>query len=211
MSLLAASAFSSSMISITFCDAFRSKVASTSTWATLSREISPVKVVSSRATTSEPDGAASLSPPGRTIVKSSPDFLRYFSATSFSSSAPPKAFVITKPGFFSCPISLPLVRIDEINTNFFTPVFLAASTSLMVPSLSTAWASFENSNGLPGTKPVAQITASTPETAFSRSFSGEVTSNCTSSTLPSAMPSFFAFSRLRTPAMIFTSGYLFFR
>ena len=49
----------------------------------------------------------------------------------------PNAFVITKPGDFSCPQFRPFVNILETRTIFLMlPVFFAASINLMVPMLS---------------------------------------------------------------------------
>ena len=90
--------------------------AATATSATRSRDTSPLFSVSSPDTRSAPVGGFDLSPPGRTMVYSRPDARRYFSATSFSSRTPPKAFVMTKPGDFSWPQARPLVRIDDTIT-----------------------------------------------------------------------------------------------
>mmetsp|Transcript_24560 Transcript_24560/g.79403 ORF Transcript_24560/g.79403 Transcript_24560/m.79403 type:complete len:225 (-) Transcript_24560:177-851(-) len=90
----------------------------------------------------------------------------WFSAWIFSSRTWPKAFVTTKPGEFSCPQLRPLVRMDDTRTIFGTFAWSAASTSLTVPRLSTAWAAASIVRGLiPGTKPVATTTASTPSKA----------------------------------------------
>mmetsp|Transcript_53529 Transcript_53529/g.120670 ORF Transcript_53529/g.120670 Transcript_53529/m.120670 type:complete len:247 (-) Transcript_53529:353-1093(-) len=150
------------MISTTRLDALPSKMEATHTSATRSRETSPEFSVSSFDTTRLPDGAEALRPPGRTMVKSRPESRRYFSATSFSSSTPPKAFVIWKPALLSWPQARAFVRIEDTSTTFLTPAFFAASTNAMVPRLSTRWASLPISKGLPGTKPVATMRASAP-------------------------------------------------
>mmetsp|Transcript_114790 Transcript_114790/g.278645 ORF Transcript_114790/g.278645 Transcript_114790/m.278645 type:complete len:224 (+) Transcript_114790:415-1086(+) len=49
-----------------------------------------------------------------------------------------------------------------------TPAFFAASTSAMVPRLSTACASWPMAKGLPGTKPVATTSASAPFSVAAR-------------------------------------------
>mmetsp|Transcript_22907 Transcript_22907/g.47497 ORF Transcript_22907/g.47497 Transcript_22907/m.47497 type:complete len:254 (+) Transcript_22907:398-1159(+) len=97
-----------------------------------------------------------------------PEALRYFSVSSFSSSTWPKALVTWKPGLFSCPQPRPLVKIDETRTILLTPDFLAASTKALVPRLSTACASAFIAKGLPGTKPVAMISASVPVSVAAR-------------------------------------------
>ena len=57
-------------------------------------------------------------------------------------------YVNTQPDF-SWPHARPLVRIDDTMTIFFTPAFLAASMSLMVPTLSTACAAAVIWKGFP--------------------------------------------------------------
>mmetsp|Transcript_14519 Transcript_14519/g.28350 ORF Transcript_14519/g.28350 Transcript_14519/m.28350 type:complete len:208 (-) Transcript_14519:178-801(-) len=99
------------------------------------------------------------------MVKLRPLDLSARSATSFSSSTPPNALVMTKPGLFSWPHARPLVRIELTMTNFEIFAAEAASISLQVPTLSTAWASLPISNGLPPAKPTAHTILSTPSSA----------------------------------------------
>mmetsp|Transcript_27678 Transcript_27678/g.64914 ORF Transcript_27678/g.64914 Transcript_27678/m.64914 type:complete len:240 (-) Transcript_27678:263-982(-) len=156
---------SSSMISSTLLLDLESVKLATQTSATKSRLTSPAFKVSSPEILSAPVGGLAFSPPGLTMVQLRPESLRYFSAMIFSSKTFPNALVMTNPGLFSWPQFLPLVRMDDTMTTFFTPAFLAASTSLQVPTLSTSCAAWFIFSGFPGMNPVAITRLSAPARA----------------------------------------------
>mmetsp|Transcript_23074 Transcript_23074/g.49129 ORF Transcript_23074/g.49129 Transcript_23074/m.49129 type:complete len:253 (-) Transcript_23074:82-840(-) len=85
---------------------------------------------------------------------------------------------MTKPGDFSCPQLRPFVKILETITIFFTlPAFLAASISLIVPTLSTSWAAAFILSGFPGMNPVAITNDSAPAMLAARSSTESLTTS----------------------------------
>mmetsp|Transcript_38319 Transcript_38319/g.61474 ORF Transcript_38319/g.61474 Transcript_38319/m.61474 type:complete len:201 (-) Transcript_38319:301-903(-) len=146
-------------------------------------------------------GGSLLRPAGRTMVYSRPLACRYFSPTNFSSSTPPKAFVILNPGESVAPMVRPSVRIEETSTTRLTPAAFAASTMCTTPSLSTACAAAPILNGLPGTKPVHTMTTSAPRIPAASAVALAVTSNPGKRvTPPASRPIFLALSGERTAA-----------
>mmetsp|Transcript_4604 Transcript_4604/g.11634 ORF Transcript_4604/g.11634 Transcript_4604/m.11634 type:complete len:290 (-) Transcript_4604:160-1029(-) len=191
---------------MTLLAAPEANAASTMTAATSSREISPLAMVLPGASTSGALGGSPFSPAGRTMTYSTPLACRCFSPTSFSSSTPPNALVILKPGVSAAPMARPSVRMEEMSTTRLTPAALAASVRCTTPSLSTACAAAPILKGLPGTNPVHTMATSNPFICAARVPASAVTSKPASRpTPPASSPIFFAFSVERTAATTSTS------